>query len=990
MADGDKLTLDSLLVADLKRELAARNQDVAGTKGILKDRLRQCLMEDGLDPEEFSFVRHGDSNPLPEDSLPQGHTSSAGSSKSGSSGQAGSIRLERAKRAAKRAGLRARCEALKIKQKFMEQELEMQEKLEHEEQMVRQKKERAEASMKLKREEMELQVSMAENEAELNSLTLDEVSQHEMKQSVMQMDAQMQPVVVCAQSDAYQNPSSLFAGCGPLPTCELAPPASLPAGGLSAPGLMTGGGGQGAAVLPTGGLGSACLATGGVTATGLPARGQGAAGLPAGGLRAPGLMTGGMGAAGLLAGGLGALGLMSGGLGAPGLLAGGQGAGALPADRRGAAGLLAGRQSAAGLVTGGRVAAGLSAGGLGAPGLMSGGLGAPGLPSGELGSAGGVSATGLSLVGQSAAGLVTGSRGAAGLSAGTLGTTGLVTEHRSADDLPAGGLGAPGLMSEGLGSAGGVSATGLSLVGHNAAGLPARRMDAAGLATRGLDAAALPDGRTSAADLMLGVVGAAGLPTGGWDAAGPSARLPPARGLGSACLPTAGGLGVAGITVEEPAAVGLPTEARELPAVSSSFAGPQTCPDRSQSSLASQDVLSQLARQLSRNMLPPAEVPMFDGDVMHYPSFQRAFEARIARRSEDPGEMLYYLDQHVTGKAKELVRSAMHLEPAAAYREAWRLLERRYGCPTRVAHSYIERVASWPPVKASVALLDDFSIFLVGCKNAMQNIPGLEELDNPQIMKTVVEKLPSNMQERWRRVAHHITQTEARRLKFEDLVEFVDKEAAIARDPVFGREEPKEAHGGRMTSSNVTKRSSFATSAQSTAAMDSSRGPRRCYFCNGPHLLHICDSLSQRSMEERTAFVRDRGLCFGCLGAGHVISQCRRRSICRVCNGRHVTLFHDDDRQTAVKQAKEDRPSTKVACRSQEEAQRPSVGVQVSNAHVSAATSEGGGSMNIVPVKIFPSGRQARAVTTYAFLDNGSSASFIDSALLAKLDVPST
>ena len=424
---------------------------------------------------------------------------------------------------------------------------------------------------------------------------------------------------------------------------------------------------------------------------------------------------------------------------------------------------------------------------------------------------------------------------------------------------------------------------------------------------------------------------------------------------------------------------------------------PQTHSDEPQSAMTpvlhSQDILGQLTKQISRNTLPPAEVPRFDGDVMQYASFKRAFEARIASRVEDPGEMLYYLDQHVSGKARELVRSCMQLDPATGYAEARRLLEKRYGCPGRVANSYIEKVTCWPPLKGSVSSLDEFSIFLVGCRNAMQITPGLKELDNPQILKVVVEKLPQNMQDRWRRLGYSITEDMRRLVKFADLVEFVEREAAIATDPVFGREETmKDAHKTKTLAEKAPKRSSFATGVRDPVEVDRAQSSgRRCYFCQGPHMLHDCQVLLQKNMKERTNFIRERRLCFGCLGTGHLVGQCRRRAFCKICKGKHVTVLHDADRQTAVKQTREEeQPRTREPWRSQEGVRQRNDEVRASNAHVSSVSPESGGSMNIVPVKIFPAGQTKHAVTTYAFLDNGSSASFIDSALLARLNVPST
>ena len=665
MADSGKLTLELLLVADLRRELTGRNQDVSGTKVILKERLRKCLIEEGVNPEDFVFVRNGDSGHVDDkdvrngdsghvddkDKIPEASQnrspapSSVGSGVSGKSTTSSSMELEKAKRAARSAGLRARQEALAQKQKMMEEELELRQQLQREEQALHQKKELAEMSMKMKREAIELQVSMAENEAELSCLKM--------------------------EGNEVTQPA-------PVPSQSVTLPIQVP------------------------------------------------------------------------------------------------------------------------------------------------------------------------------------------------GTTDPVSNPDGPREVPS--VRAPGPT----------------------------------------DPAVVPEGTCDA----------------------PSAHVH--HGIQDA-------------------------------------------------------LLDHLSKQISRSTLPLAEVPRFSGNVMEYRSFIRAFEARIAGRVEDAAEKLYYLDQYVTGKAKDLVKGCMHLEPSRGYDEARRMLEKRYGNPSRVVTAYMERLANWPPLKGSVPALDEFSLFLVGCKNAMEVTPGLSEMGSPQTMKMIVEKLQPGMQDRWRRLGYKITEDQRRLVKFADLVEFVEREAAIATDPVFGREEMmKDTHRVKMPTEKTAKRSSFATGVRGAGEPGGAQSSeRKCYYCQGPHMLHDCPILVQKNMAERTNFIRERRLCFGCLGTGHVVSQCRRRSYCRICKKKHVTVLHDADLQAAVNQAREENhQNTRSTVRGPVGGWQRSDEVQASNAHVSAV-SEGGGSMNIVPVKIFPAGQHEHAVMTYAFLDNGSSASFISSTLLAQLDVPS-
>ncbi|KAJ8397147.1 hypothetical protein AAFF_G00010010 [Aldrovandia affinis] len=77
-------------------------------------------------------------------------------------------------------------------------------------------------------------------------------------------------------------------------------------------------------------------------------------------------------------------------------------------------------------------------------------------------------------------------------------------------------------------------------------------------------------------------------------------------------------------------------------------------------------------------------------------------------------------------------------------------------------------------------------MFLVGCRNTMEDIESLEEMDNPTNLRTVVSKLPYKMKERWRAEAYNIKERRDRRAKFTDLVSYIERQAKIATDPLFG------------------------------------------------------------------------------------------------------------------------------------------------------------------------------------------------------------
>ncbi|KAJ8390861.1 hypothetical protein AAFF_G00099930 [Aldrovandia affinis] len=124
------------------------------------------------------------------------------------------------------------------------------------------------------------------------------------------------------------------------------------------------------------------------------------------------------------------------------------------------------------------------------------------------------------------------------------------------------------------------------------------------------------------------------------------------------------------------------------------------------------------------------------------------------------------------------------MQPSRGYKEAKRLLHKHYGDELRIASAYIDKALQWPQIKSEDGkALNAYAMFLVGCRNTMEDIESLEEMDNPTNLRTVVSKLPYKMKERWRAEAYNIKERRDRRAKFTDLVSYIERQAKIATDP---------------------------------------------------------------------------------------------------------------------------------------------------------------------------------------------------------------
>ena len=90
--------------------------------------------------------------------------------------------------------------------------------------------------------------------------------------------------------------------------------------------------------------------------------------------------------------------------------------------------------------------------------------------------------------------------------------------------------------------------------------------------------------------------------------------------------------------------------------------------------------------------LPQPEVPTFTGDPSEYCNFIRAFENMTEAKTTSYSARLYYLVQYTAGDVQQLMRSCLAMDSEKGYREARKLLIKRYGQPYTSASACAERV----------------------------------------------------------------------------------------------------------------------------------------------------------------------------------------------------------------------------------------------------------------------------------------------------------
>ena len=372
--------------------------------------------------------------------------------------------------------------------------------------------------------------------------------------------------------------------------------------------------------------------------------------------------------------------------------------------------------------------------------------------------------------------------------------------------------------------------------------------------------------------------------------------------------------------------------------------------------------LSDLGHMLSALHLPQPEIERFSGDPTEFLGFIQAFRARVCRVTPSPSDRLYYLHQHLAGEARELVSGCLYMSEERGYDEAMRALNLHYGQAHIVCDAFVRKFQHLAPVKQDDARgLKSLFLMVNKCYCVMNSLDDASVLDFPTNIQMIVRKFPPYLQYRWRDKVSKLN-FEGRRVKFADLVDFLNVSSSAANDPIYGQD--------AMTHS--VSDSSAAPSRVSSHAVSNVERVLQCYFCKGSHMLNACKTFSSRSIAERREFVKEHRLCFSCLGANHRAASCKRKGLCAVCHKAHPTAMHDNSENATNDVTSALQPNHSFhngACDAQSD---PFHGTS-SNDHVMHA---------ILPVQVTLG---ENSVMTYAFYDNGSSGSFITEHLMGEL-----
>lgn len=325
------------------------------------------------------------------------------------------------------------------------------------------------------------------------------------------------------------------------------------------------------------------------------------------------------------------------------------------------------------------------------------------------------------------------------------------------------------------------------------------------------------------------------------------------------------------------------------------------------------------------------ELPVFSGAPLDWLPFKAAMRDSTEMYKFSRAENLARLRTSLRGEAKEAVSALLFT--ASDPERIMATLEQCFGRPEVIIDRTLDDIKKLKPPSSTASDLNSFAIKLQNIVCTLATIDNRGYLQNPMIVREIVEKLSPHLKARWCDYADqhsHAGVPEAA-----TLANFMMKEADRALKYAYTTPKAAVAPPERRAKPKTMKVYNIAT--------------QGCLACGNKHNTTECSKVKAMDVDQRWEWAKKEKICFQCLNSKHRRFKCTQ-SKCGVneCTKNHHRLLHKE------------RPSTET---------------------VAAAIHHADGHnvwLKICPVQLKGS---RGTIKTYALLDEGSSTTLIDEDL---------
>ena len=405
-----------------------------------------------------------------------------------------------------------------------------------------------------------------------------------------------------------------------------------------------------------------------------------------------------------------------------------------------------------------------------------------------------------------------------------------------------------------------------------------------------------------------------------------------------------------------------------------------------------------LANFLARRDLVSSSLYQFDDRPENYRAWYSSYSNTTRGLGLTATEELDLMTRWLGKESSEHVKRmrSVHVNnPAAALQKAWERLRECYAAPEILENALFKRLDDFPRVTAKdykkLQDLGDLLMELLGAKEDGY-LRGLSYLDTPRGINPIVEKLPHGLQEHWMSIGCKWKEDNGGCYPpFQYFARFVCYEARKRNDPSFllsssGTAPAKtDRPAFKCQGSNypITIHKTDVSTAEPDAdnLVKSNNDPRRtCPIHNLPHPLRKCRTFRNKTLSDRKAFLKEKGICFKCLcSTSHLAKDCKNAVKCEECNSDfHETAMHPGpvlQTPMASSPSAENGGEEEDSQASEQEDQASEQVVSSSCTEVCGLGQVGRSCSKICLARLYPKCSRDNAINAYVILDDQSNRS---------------
>ncbi|XP_037030375.1 uncharacterized protein LOC119070165 [Bradysia coprophila] len=376
------------------------------------------------------------------------------------------------------------------------------------------------------------------------------------------------------------------------------------------------------------------------------------------------------------------------------------------------------------------------------------------------------------------------------------------------------------------------------------------------------------------------------------------------------------------------------------------------------------------ANQIASRHTMNRRLPQFFGEPTKWQMFESAFVYSTMSCGLMNHENLSRLTDSLQGVAMKAVKSRLlHPDSVPGVMETLRLM---FGRPELIIQSLLEEIdRTTAPKSDDLKSLIMFSISVKNLCATIESFGAVEHLRNPNLMRTLTDKLPSQIQLNWAFYKHQV-----RDVNVAIFGNWLYELATVASDVVTvdtsaevknARKEIESKSSKKDNYVNVHNGAKTEAKSQNSAAV-STKNSKVCPACKKDicKVLAYCETFKRLKRPDKWKLVKSNNLCGCCLG-NHRYFNCQQKILCGVagCSLFHHVLLHNDSKTDESEKQVSNINATNKTCNS-----------------MASSVLKFPEIFRIVPVNLFFNGVSTRI---FVYFDDGSNLTTMDRTLAQKI-----